>query len=62
MEKVGEEVAPLAEDAAQDFGDSEDKLAVRNFITDAGSDPYACGAHAALMTSGAEMPPLTGEG
>ena len=39
MEEMGEEVAAFAEDAAQDFWDGEDELAVRDFVADAGGDP-----------------------
>jgi hypothetical protein len=49
MEEVGEEVAAFAEDAAQDFGDGEDELAVGDFMADAGGDPVANVAGAALM-------------
>ncbi|MCU0777738.1 MAG: hypothetical protein MUF86_08730 [Akkermansiaceae bacterium] len=34
----GEEVAAFAEDAAEDFGDGEDVLAVRDFVADGGGD------------------------
>jgi len=38
-EEVGEEVAALAKNAAQDFGDGEDELAVRDYVADGPSSP-----------------------
>ena len=52
----------LAEDAAQDFGDSEDELAVWNLMADTGGYPCACCANSSLVAGGAEMPALAGEG
>ncbi len=62
MEEVGEEVAAFAKDAAQDLGDGEDELTVGYFVADAGGDPVADGAGAALVTGGAEVAALAGEG
>ena len=62
MEEVGEEVAAFAKDAAQDFGDGEDELTVGDFVADAGGNPVADGAGAALVTGGAEVAALAGEG
>ena len=62
VEEVGEEVAALAEDAAQDAGDGEDELAVRDFVADGGGDPVADGADAALVAGRAEVTALAGEG
>ena len=53
VEQVGEEVAALAENAAQDFGDGEDELAVGDFVADGGGDPFADGASATLVAGGA---------
>ena len=39
VEQVGEEVAAFAEDTAQDSGDGEDELPVRDIMADAGGDP-----------------------
>jgi hypothetical protein len=61
-EEVGEEVAAFAKDAAQDFGDGEDELAVGDFVADAGGNPIADGAGAALVAGGAEVAALAGEG
>ena len=58
MEEMGERHAALAEDAAQDFGDGEDKLAVGNFVADGGGDPVAGGADAALVAGWAEVAAL----
>ena len=58
VEEVGEEVAAFAEDAAQDFGDGEDELAVGDFVADAGGNPVANGAGAALVAGGAEVAAL----
>lgn len=55
-------MAAFAEDAAQDLGDGEDELTVRDFVTDGGGDPVAGGADAALVAGGAEVSALTGEG
>jgi hypothetical protein len=62
VEEVGEEVAALAEDAAEDFGDGEDELAVGHFVADGGGDPVAGGADTALMAGRAEVAALAGEG
>jgi hypothetical protein len=62
VEEVGEELAALAEDAAQDFGDGEDELAVGDFVADGGGNPVAGGADAALMAGWAEVAALAGEG
>jgi len=55
VEEVGEKMAAFAEDAAQDFGDGEDELAVGDFVADGGGDPVANGAGAALVAGGAEV-------
>ena len=52
LEHQMEEMAAFAEDAAQDFGDGEDELAVRPGVADAGGDPFAGLAGAALVTGG----------
>ncbi len=57
-----EEVAALAEDAAQDFRDGEDELAVGDFVADGGGDPIGGLADAALVTGWAEVAALAGEG
>ena len=62
MEEVGEELAAFAEDATEDLGDGEDKLAVGNFVADGGGDPIAGRADAALVARGAEVAALAGEG
>lgn len=62
MKENGEEFAAFAEDAAQDAGDGEDELTVGNFVADGGGDPFAGGADAALVTGGAEVAALAGEG
>ena len=62
VEEKGEELAAFAEDAAQDAGDGEDELAVRDFVADGGGDPVAGGADAALVAGGAEVAALAGEG
>ena len=36
-------MAAFAEDSAQDAGDGEDELAVRDFVADGGGDPVAGG-------------------
>ena len=62
VEQVGEEVAALAEDAAQDLGDGKDELAVGDFVADGGGDPLASGTGAALVAGGAEVAAFAGEG
>jgi hypothetical protein len=62
LEEVGEEAAALAEDAAQHFWDSEDKLAVRDGVADAGGDPFGGLAGAALVAGGADVAGFAGEG
>ena len=62
MEEEMEEVSAFAEDAAQDFGDGENELAVGNGVADAGGDPFAGLAGAALVAGGAEVPGFAGEG
>ena len=56
------EVAALAEDAAKDFGDGEDELAVRDLMADVGGNPFGGLADAALVAGGAEVAALAGEG
>jgi len=62
MKEYGEELAAFAKDAAQDTGDGEDELAVRNFVADGGRDPFAGGADAALVAGGAEVAAFAGKG
>ena len=62
LEEQGEEVAALAEDAAEHPGDGEDELAVRDLAADGGGDPGAGGADAAHVAGGAEVASLAGEG
>jgi hypothetical protein len=62
LEEVGEEATALAEDAAQDFGDGEDELAVRDGVADAGGDPFGSLAGAALVAGGADVAGFAGEG
>lgn len=62
VEDMGEEVPTLAKNATEDFGYGEDKLAVRNLMADTGGYPCSRCAHAALMTSRAEMACLASEG
>jgi hypothetical protein len=62
LEKEVEEVAAFAEDAAQHFRKGEHELAVRNVVADGGGDPYAGLTDAALVTGGAEVARLAGEG
>mgnify|MGYP001012613309 CR=1 FL=1 len=45
-----------------DFGNGEDKLAVRDFVANGGGDPVAGGADAALVTGGTKVAALAGEG
>ena len=62
VKEEGEEATAFAEDSAQDAGDGEDELAVRDFVADGGCDPFAGGADAALVAGGAEVAALAGEG
>jgi hypothetical protein len=62
FEEEVEEVAAFAEDAAEDFGDGEDELAVGDFVADGGGDPIGGLADAALMAGGAEVAAFAGEG
>jgi hypothetical protein len=62
MKEYGEELAAFSEDAAQDFWDGEDELAMGNFVADRGGNPFAGGADAALVAGGAEVAALAGEG
>ena len=57
-----QEVAALAEDAAEHPGDGEDELAVRDLAADGGGDPGAGGADAAHVAGGAEVASLAREG
>jgi hypothetical protein len=45
-----------------DFGNGEDKLAVRDFVANGGGDPVAGGADAALVTGGTKVAAFAGEG
>ncbi len=60
-EEVVEELAALAEDAAQGPGHREDELAVRHLEANIVGDPVTHGADTALVAAGAEMPALAGE-
>jgi hypothetical protein len=62
LEEVGEESAAFAEDAAQDFGDGEDELAVGDGVADVGADPFGGLAGAALVAGGADVAGFAGEG
>jgi hypothetical protein len=62
FEEEVEEVAAFAKDAAEDFGNGEDKLAVRDFVTDGGGDPIGGLADAALVAGRAEVAAFAGEG
>ncbi len=62
LEEVGEEAAAFAEDAAQDFGDGEDELAVRDGVADVSGDPFGGLAGAALVAGGADVAGFAGEG
>jgi hypothetical protein len=57
-----EEVAAFGEETAQDFGDGEDELAVRDFVADGGGDPIGSLADAALVAGRAEVAAFAGEG
>ena len=56
-----EEVSAFAEDAAENFWEGEDKLAVGSFVADGSGDPCAGLADPALMTGGAEVAGFAGE-
>jgi hypothetical protein len=58
----GEMGSAFAEDAAENLGNGEDKLAMRDFVADGGGDPFAGAAYAALVAGGAEMAAFAGEG
>ena len=62
VKEAGEEAAAFLEDAAQDFWDGEDELAVRDFVADRGGNPFAGGADAALVAGGTEVAAFAGEG
>lgn len=55
VEEVGEEFPSFAENAAQNSGNREDKLAVRHVVADTCGDPATGAADPALVTGGAEM-------
>jgi len=61
-EEVVEEVAALAEDAAEHAGNGEDELAVGDGLAEGFGDPAGGAADAALMAGGAEVSALAGEG
>jgi hypothetical protein len=52
----------LAKDAALDFGDGGDELAVGDFVEDGGGDPIGDLADSALMAVRAEVAAFAGEG
>ncbi len=62
FEQEMEQVTALAEDATQDFRDGEDELAVGDFVTNGGGDPFGGLADAALVAGRAEVAALAGEG
>jgi len=47
---------------AQDFGDAENEMPVRNFLEDIHAEPLSEFHHALLMAGRAEMAPFAGEG
>ena len=57
-----EEIAAFAEDASEDFGDGEDKLAVGDFVANGSGDPIGGLANAALVAGGTEVATFAGEG
>ncbi len=57
-----EELAPLAEDAAQGPGHREHELAMRHLEADLVGNPIAEGTDAALVAAGTEVSGLAGEG
>ena len=60
--EVSEQVAALAEDRAEDFGDGEDELTVGNGQADVAGDPAGGLEGPALVAGGAEVAGLAGEG
>ena len=62
LEEVGEESAAFAEDAAQDFRDGKDELAMGDGVADVGGDPFGGLAGAALVAGGADVAGFAGEG
>ena len=62
MEEVGEQVTAFVEDAPKDFGDGEDKLAMRDGEADVVGDPAGGLEGAALVAGGAAVAGLAGEG
>ena len=62
VEEVVEELAAIAEDAAQRPGHGEDELPVRHIEADAVRDPIAHVPDTPLVRAGAEMTGLAGEG
>ena len=62
LEEVVEEVASLAEDAAQHAGHGEDELTVRDGLAEGFGDPVAGGADATLVAGRADVATLAGEG
>ena len=62
VEEVSEQVAALAEDRAEDFGDGEDELTVGNGQADVAGDPAGGLEGPALVAGGAEVAGLAGEG
>ena len=62
LEEMVEEVAAFAEDAAEDFWDGEDVLAVGDGLADGGGDPGADLQGAALVAGGTEVAGFAGEG
>jgi hypothetical protein len=62
VEEVGEEFPSFAENAAQNSGNREDKLAVRHVMADACGDSAAGTADATLVAGGAEVAALACKG
>lgn len=62
LEELGEESAAFAEDAAQDFGNGKDELAVGDGVANAGGVPFGGLAGAALVAGGADVAGFAGEG
>ena len=62
MEQKRKQLATFAKDAAQQFGNGENHLSMRDLMAYRSGDPFAGGSHASLVARGTEVAGFTGEG
>jgi hypothetical protein len=62
LEQKRKQLATFAKDAAQQFGNGENHLSMRDLMAYRSGDPFAGGSHASLVARGTEVAGFAGEG